>query len=221
MANPCDNPIHLCRIRITRLDSLGAPLPGPDNVYVSATEAQLVVTPNIEAGKTIVQVGGCDCVTGYYRGYDKLLGFNLTLDINKTEWALLEMMLGSAVVLNSTDVVGGWWSDNAFDCEVAAQPNVVFEAWQDAYDTDHPDPTYPYVHWIYPSSYWQIAPHTLQNDFTVPQVTGFTRGNANWGAGIYGDLPAGVTAVGDLGGGFQTDIAPPSALCGYQTQATS
>lgn len=220
MANPCDNPIHLCTIRVTRLDALGNPLPGPDNLYVSNTEAQLVVTPQVEAGKVITQVGGCDCVTGYYHGFDKLLGFGLDLDINKAEWALIEMMIGATVFEDTTDIVGVSWPVNAFDCAVPAQPNVVFEAWQDAYDTDHPDPTYPYVHWVYPSSFWQIAPHTLQNDFTALKLTGFTRGNANWGAGIYGDTPGGAV-VGDLGGGFQTAATPPSALCGYQTASTS
>lgn len=220
MANSCPNLIHLCRIRITRLDALGNPLPGPDNYWVSDSPAQLVVTPSIEAGKDIVQTGGCDCITGLYRGFDKLKRFDLDLDINKAEWGLLEMLTGATAIAGTDPLapVGVWWSENAFDCSIPAQPNVAFEGWQDAYDIDHPDPDTPYVHWIYPSSFWQIAPHTMQNDFTAPKITGFTRGNTLWGTGPYGDLPE---AAGPLGGGFETAIAPPAGLCHYQTVGVS
>jgi len=217
MATDCPNLIHLCVIRVTRLDALGNPLAGPDNVWVSNTEAQLVVTPQYEAGKRIVQVGGCDCITGFYQGFDKLTNFTLDLDINKAEWGLMEMMTGGTAIADSATAAKGiWWPTNAYDCAVPAQPNVCFEGWQDAYDIDHPDPDTPYVHWIYPSSFWKIEAHTMQNDFTPLKMTAFTRANPNWGEGIYGDLPE---AAGDLGGGFDTDVAPPTASCLYQTQA--
>ena len=216
MASECLAAIHLCRVRVTRLDATGNPVAGPNNVYVSDKPMQMTVTPVIEAGQDKTLVGGCDCIIATYRGYDKLKRFDFDFDEGVLDPALMEIMLGSQAITVSGNVVGQWWSENAFDCSVAAQPNVCFEAWQDAWDEDRQDATLPYIHWIWPSTYWQIAPHTLQNDFLQPKITGFSRGNSQWGTGIYGDLPE---AAQPLGGFFYTATVPPTAMCGYQSHA--
>lgn len=215
MASICDAALHLCRIRVTRLDSLGNPTAGPNNVYVSDTPLMLQVKPQIQAGDDKTVVGGCDCIVAQYRGYDKLKYFNLELDLALLEPALLEMLLGADAILDGADVIGNWWPSQ-LSCSDATQPNVCIEGWQDAWDDDHADSATPYIHWVWPSSYWQISDHTLQNDFTQPKLTAFTRANPNWGLGIYGDLPE---AAGPLGGWFYTADVPPTASCGYQTHA--
>lgn len=215
MSAECLAAIHLCRIRVTRLDASGNPTAGPNNVYVSDNPIQLAVTPVIEAGADRTLTGGCDCVIAAYRGYDKLKWFDLTLDVGKVEPALIEMMTGATAITVAGSVDGVWWSDIAFDCS-SKPPNVCVEGWQDAWDVNAQDATKPYIHWIWPSSFWQIGPHTLQNDFFQPQLTGYTRGNSNWGIGIFGDLPE---AAGDLGGFFFDDTVPPAGVCGYQSFA--
>lgn len=211
----CDAAIHLCRIRVTRLDQLGNPTPGPNNVYVSDKPLMVTVRPQIEAGLDRTLVGGCDCIVAQYRGFDKLKRFDLELDLATLEPGLQEMLIGSPVILNNTgDPIGAWWPQN-LSCSQAAQPNVCFEGWQDLWDTDHQNPVYPYVHWIWPSTHWQIGDHTLQNDFNQPRMTGFTRGNPQWGLGIYGDLPE---AAQPLGGYFWSKTIP-TAACGYQSHA--
>lgn len=212
--NDCLAVIHLCRVRVTRLDALGNPLGGDNNVYVTDKPMVLTVTPTIEAGQDKTLIGGCDCIIATYRGFDKLKRFELELDLGEFEFALLEMMLGSAAILDGEDVIGQWWNQNAFDCSVPAQPNVCFEGWQTGWDEDEQSTDHPFMHWIWPSSFWQIAAHTLQNDFTQPKMTAFTRGNSNWGEGIFDDLPE---SCEPLGGMFYTDDIP-SAFCGYQTQ---
>lgn len=216
MSAECLASIHLCRIRVTRLDASGNPTAGPNNVYISDNPMQLTVTPVLEAGADRTLTGGCDCVIATYRGYDKLKRFDLELDLGKVEPALIEMMTGADAITVGGDVLGDWWSEQAFDCGVAAQPNVAVEAWQDAWDIDQQATALPYLHWVWPSSFWQIAAHTLQNDFFQPKLSGFTRGNANWEDGIFGDYPE---AAGRLGGFFFTATVPPAGVCGYQSQA--
>ncbi len=219
MADQCLAAIHLCAIRVTRLDSVGNPEEGPNNSYVSDKPIQLGMTPVIEAGADRTLVGGCDCLVATYRGYDKLKRFDLELDLGLLEPGLIEMLIGADVIMGGTadaDVIGDWWpSAQTFQCATPAQNNVCFEAWQDGWTDDAQDPTNPYIHWIFPSSYWQIAAQTLQNDFLQPKITGFTRGNSVWGEGVYGDLPE---AAQPLGGWFYTNERP-SAECGYQTVA--
>lgn len=215
MAAKCLAAIHLCRIRVTRLDSTGHPVAGPNNVYVSDKPISLGITPVIEAGQDRTLVGGCDCIVATYRGYDKLKRFDFQLDLGKIEPGLLEMLTGSAVILSGADPIGNWFDDQQFQCSGPPSPNVAFEAWQDLWLDDAQDPTFPYLHWIWPSSYWQIGPETLQNDFLQPRLTGFSRGNSVWGTGIYGDQPE---AAQPLGGYFYASSIP-SPGCGYQSHS--
>jgi hypothetical protein len=212
----CKAAIHLCAIRVTRLDDLGDPSPGPNNVFVSDNSIMLGVTPEIEAGEEKNLVGGCDCIIASYKGKDKLKRFSLELDQGLLEPALLEMLLGGSAILDGVDPIGMWWPSQ-LSCEDDTQPNLCFEGWQDLWEDDHlsNEGGFRYLHWIWPSTYWQIGDHSLQNDFNQPKVTGFSRGNPNWGLGIFGDLPE---AAEPLGGWFYDD-AKPTAQCGWQTQA--
>lgn len=216
MANTaeCLGAIHLCKVRITRLDQLGNAIAGPNNVYVSANPLMITVTPQIDAGQDKPLVGGCDCIVLMYRGYDKLKYFNLELDLGVFEPALLEMLIGAPAILDSLGNIIGWNWPNNLDCAATPQPNVCIEGWQDAWVDDHQDTVTPYVHWTWPSVHMMIGDHTLQNDFGQPKITGYTRGNPLWGLGPYGDTPQ---ATGPLGGAFFTATIPPAAACGYQT----
>ncbi len=214
MADKCLAAIHICRLRVTRLDASGNPAAGPNNAYITDKPMQLGVTPTIEAGADRTLVGGCDCIIATYRGPDKLKRFDLTLDLGVLEPGLLEMLTGAAAITDTGDVIGVWWSDQAFDCS-NPQPSVAIEAWQTAWDGGGPSADFPVVHWIWPLTHWQIGAHTLQNDFLQPQVTGFSLANSSWGEGIWGDMPE---TVGPLGGWFYDTEDLPDAQCGYVTQ---
>jgi hypothetical protein len=217
MAAECLSAIHCCRVRITRLDSLGSPVAGPNNVYVTDKPIQVGVTPVVQAGDDKTLVGGCDCIVAQYKGYDKLKYWTFELDLGQIEPGLLEMLTGGAVILDGGDPIGLHFPTQAFDCSAAVQPNVCFEAWQDLWEEDHQSSDYPFLHWVWPSSFWQFGAQTLQNDFLQPKLTGFSRGNDNWGEGIFGDTPEAVQALGDF---FYTDEVPDAA-CGYQSYAVT
>lgn len=209
----CNPAIHLCAVRITRLDQLGNPAGGPNNVYVTDKSIMLAAKPVQQAGDDKTLVGGCDCVIANHKGYDKLKRWDLELDMGVLEPGLLEMMLGAPAILDSGgQPIGVHWQSQ-LTCDSPVQPNVCIEGWQDLWDDDHQNSTYPYVHWIWPSSRWQISDLTLQNDFQQPKLTGFTRSNPLWGHGLYGDLPE---PCGDLGDMFYCTTRP-AAACGYQT----
>jgi hypothetical protein len=213
MSALCPSVIHLCFVRVTRLNSVGQPVAGPNNVYVSNNPVTLTVTPDVLAGEVKDMKGGCDQLLATYRGQDILKRFNLELDTGVVEPGLDEMMTGGSAITNTlAQAIGVQFP---VPCGTQ-QPYVAFEAWQDLYDCDHqPSTPYQYRRWVFPSSRWQRGPVTLQNDFTLPKFTGFTLGNANWGLGIYGDQPVSVAA----NGAYFFDNTLPNAACGYQSHA--
>jgi hypothetical protein len=217
MTDICVAAIHLCRIRATRLDAVGNPTAGPNNSYVSDNPIMVSVSPEIEEGEDKTLVGGCDCIVASYKGKDKLKRFNFEFESAVIEPGLLEMLTGGAAILDGSaqDPIGMWFA-NQLSCDGDSAPNVCFEAWQDLWEDDHQlAAPYRYLHWIWPSTYWQLGDVTLQNDFNQPTLTGFSRGNPVWGEGIYGDLPE---AAEPLGGFFYTDTIP-AAACGWQSHA--
>jgi hypothetical protein len=125
------------------------------------------------------------------------------------------MLTGAPAIVDAGDVIGNWFESQQFQCSGPPSPNVCLEAWQDAWDDDHQDAVLPYVHWIWPSSYWQFGAQTLQNDFNQPRLTGFSRGNSAWGLGIFGDQPQAAQPMG----GWWFDDTIPAAQCGYQSHA--
>lgn len=212
MTAVCPSAIHLCFVRVTRLDSLGEPTAGPNNFYVSDKPMILTITPDILAGEVKDLKGGCDQLIATYRGQDILKRFNLELDTGAESPALEEILTGSAAILDGSDPIGVQFQA---PCGTQ-QPFVAFEAWQDLWDCDHqPSDPFPYKRWVWPASRWQRGAETAQNDFTQPKFTGFTVGNSNWGTGIYHDTPEAVQANGAW---FYDDILP-SADCSWQSHS--
>jgi hypothetical protein len=215
MSAICPAVIRLCAIRLTALDAVGNPVAGSNNAYVSSESIMLSVKPTIEAGEDKTLVGGCDCIIATYRGKDKLKWFEFELDQGVLEPGLQELMLGSAVILDGTGApIGNWWPQQ-LGCDVPGQPNVCLEAWQDLWEDDHQMATpYQFLHYIWPSTSWEIGDFDLQNDFMQPKLTGYSRANPQWGEGPFHDTPEFVQPIG----GYWFDNHIPTAQCGWITQ---
>jgi hypothetical protein len=208
----CLASIKICRLRVTRLLDSGAPKTGPNNSLVSDLIMQLGVTPVIAAGKDVDLIGGCDCIIASYRGNDKIKRFDFELDMGVIDDHLVEMLLGATAITSGGDVIGESWPVQQFSCGVSASPPVALEVWTENWNQDHLDSVNPYRHWVWPMTFWSIAPFTMQDDFLQPKYTAFSRGNSAWG-NPYGDLAG---AMGVLGGSQLTTVLPDPA-CGYLT----
>ena len=216
----CGVPIHVCRTRITRLDSTGNVEPGPDNSYVTDKPISIAVTPVIEPGAESTLVTGCDNIAAAYKGRNKLKRFEFEAAFAAFEPAMLEMVLGATLIEDTSDdpvPIGIWWPNQA--CGDDPSPNVAIEFWQDVWTCDAQDGDWPYIHHVYPSTYWQVAPFRAENSLQPTTLTAFSRVNPNWGDGPYGDQ-ADATPSDSPGGSFYTDVAPPAAACGYATTST-
>ena len=218
MANVCGNSIHIDYIRATRLTSTGAVASAPNNHVVTASPVILTASPEIMEGESKTLVGGADCVCVSYKGKDKLLRWNLTLQFCALEPALIEILTGAPLQVNGTaEPIGNSWP-NQLSCAVAGQPGVAIEAWSDLWVGDAQyTGTARWIRWVFPMCFFQIDQFQLENDFLLPQVKGYTRQNAVW-ADPYVDLPTGVVA--SAGGFYFYDDQVPTAVCGYSTYST-
>lgn len=217
----CGHSIHVCRIRATLLDDLGVVTAG-DNSYVSDKPVVVQVTPVIRQGVDEELVTGCDQIAAAYRGRDKLKRFDFQIDLAALEPALLSLMLGATLIEDASDVpvpIGVWWP-NQISTDGADSPNVAFEFWTDVWEDDSQNPDWPYIHHVYGSTFWQIGQQRYENGFTRPVLNGFSRTNASWGAGPYGDQ--GESLPPDSPGGwFFTETAPPDSTgCTFDVVTT-
>lgn len=215
MAAPCGVTLHVCRMRITKLDDLGNVDTGDDNFYVTNALITVGVTPNVAQGADLELRGGCDCVLASYRGVDSLKRFDFEVANGKKEPGL-EALLTNGTVLTgsdgSTTVNIGVAYPGPLDCDDTPR-NVAFEFWTDHWNGDSIDPDFPYIHHVFPQSRWQNGPITYGNDFGQPGFTGYSKQNLVWDD-PYGDGPG---ASIPYGAWFYTDDALPDAECDFQT----
>lgn len=218
MAAICGNSLHICFIRVTRLNADGTVADAPNNHVVSDSPMMLTNAPEILAGEQKNLIGGCDCVNASYRGKDKLLHWNLTLQVAELSPALLEMLIGGGLQVDGGgDPIGMDWPSQVI-CSDDQQPPVALEAWSDLWVGDAPSADAgPYIRWVWPMAFFQLSSMNLENEFLLPQVEGYSRTNSNFGD-AYGDLPAGV--VPSPTGGFFYDSTVPTAVCGYSSSST-
>lgn len=218
MAAVCGNSLHICHLRATRLNANGTVAAGPNNHVVTGNPVILTAEPEILEGEQKNLVGGCDCLCATYKGYDKLLRWNLTIQFCALEPALLEILLGADLQVNgSSEPIGNDWP-NQLTCDQATQPPVAIEAWTDLWVGDAQSTTAgPYIRFYWPMAFFQMDQFQLENDFMLPQVKGFTRSNANW-SDPYNDQPVGV--VDSPTGGYFYDDSVPTDVCGYSSFST-
>lgn len=213
----CASTVQICAIRATRLDDTGAPSSDTNNVYVVNDVLQLQFNPNIREGETREMRGGCGCNIATFDEEDEFRRFDLQLDAGRIEPGLLEMMLGTAVILDSTNLIG-FHFPTKLACGVA-RPRVALEAWSKRWlDTDEQDSVYPWIHWLWTSTAWTLGQNTLQADFGPIVLTGKSRANSAWDVGPYGDQPEAATGHG-LAWFDSGDL--PTATCDYSHVAVA
>lgn len=215
MAARCPAIRGLCRIRLTRLDTLGNVASDTNNSWVSAGMAELGISPEISEGDEVELKNGCGDIVAQISDEDFRKRFNLTLTMTKDEPGLREMLLGDDLVLDGTDPIGTSFADQSD--EDFAPALVAIEAFAKLIDSDAQDAVRPWLYILFTASSWVDGDQTLGADFWQPTYSGKTRSNALWGNGPYGDLGITEDQIGTLGAMVQLDSAfvLPDAVCGF------
>lgn len=210
MAVNCGPSFGLCGLRVTLLDDIGDVAAG-NNSYVTDKQISLAFQPNVDTGNTFSLRNGCGCSLARFKAEDVFNWWEFTFTDGALEPELTTLMVGGTTIHDGADVVGQHFP-SPLDCNEARR-QVSLEFWTQHIVGSNKDGALPYVHWVFPASVWQWSNNTAQEDFMNPVLTGFSRSNALWGHGPYGDGPPDGSNVGEEGAYWKTADLPPTADC--------
>lgn len=210
MAVNCGVSFGICRLRVTKVDAQGNVLGTTDNSYVTDNPLSVTLTPNIETGNTFSARNGCGCSIARFKANDIFNWFEFAFRSAALEPELMAMLLGAETIVDGADVVGMAFQ-GALDCD-EDEPAVALEFWTKHVVGSGQDSIHPWIHWVFPKTVWQLSDNTFEEGIAEPSVSGFSRTNAQWGAGPYGDGPPDDQDIRD-GGWWKTAEDPPAATC--------
>jgi len=209
MAVNCGVSFGLCAVRVTKVDAAGNVIAG-NNSYVTDKPLSITLTPNIETGNTFSVRNGCGCSIARFKANDTFNWFEFQFAQAALEPEMQAMLLGAETIVDGPDVVG-----LAFPSQLACdqdEPAAALEFWTQHIVGSGQDGTFPWFHWVFPKTVWQLADNTFEEDIAQPTLSGFSRTNQQWGDGPYGDGPPDGQDIRE-GGYWKTDVDPPAAIC--------
>jgi hypothetical protein len=209
MAVNCGVSFGLCAVRITKVDATGAVVAG-NYSYVTTNPISISLTPNIETGNTFSLRNGCGCSVARFKANDIFNWFEFSFADGVLEPAMQAMMLGADTISETGNVVGLQFP-GALDC-AEDEPAVALEFWTKHIVGSGQDAAYPYIHWVFPKTVWHLADNTFEEDIAKPTLAGFSRSNALWGGGPYGDGPPDGSDVIE-GAYWKEDNGLPEGAC--------
>jgi hypothetical protein len=218
MAFNCGVSFGICAARITRVDENGNVIAGA-NAYVTDKVVTVSATPNIETGNSFSVRNGCGCKIASRKFPDTLNWFEFSFQDAALEPAMIAFMLGANTIVDGSDVVG-WAGVGALACDEAS-PAVAFEFWTQHVVGSGLDATYPYFHWVFPMTTWQLGDNTFEEGPAQPTLTGFSQTNSNWGDGPYGDGPPDGEDISEYGIWATSDPLPTAACAPTNVTAVS
>jgi len=210
MAVSCGVSLGVCRTRITKVDGTTGNVIAGSNAYVTDKQLQVTLNPNIDAGNNIAVRNGCGCKIAAFKFPDTFNWWEFEFTDTALEPIMIALMLGASTITNGADVVGLGFPDT-LACD-QAEPAVAFEFWSKHGVGSGQDTTNPWIHWVFPLTIWQLGNNTFADAAAEPVLSGFSRTNANWGHGPYGDGPPNALDIKN-GGFWKTAVSPPSAAC--------
>lgn len=210
MAFNCGVSFGICAVRLTKVNDDGSVSSDSPNSYVSDKAVSIGVNPNVEAGDTFTVRNGCGCKIASKKFPDTFNWFEFAFVQAALEPEMIAFLLGAATIADGADIVGAAFP-SALACDEQS-PAVALEFWTEHQVGSGLDGTYPYFHWVFPKTKWQLGDNSFEAGPAQPSVNGFSETNQQWGAGPYGDGPPDDQDIRE-GGFWATDVALPSASC--------
>lgn len=173
----CGASIQACAMRVAVLEQDGIPLPGTKNLYTTDALTKLDATPNYTKGVDLEVLNGCGAPSLIYKDFDRFKRYDLALELINLDPEIENMLVGGELFTQGGFAVGGTGPDIA----VFERPyGVSLELWSKHIVGGDVDPVWPYIHWVFPRSYWTADKTSLMNGPMPRAFNGFTSRNLNW-----------------------------------------
>lgn len=228
MASNCFTPIRGRRMRVTKVDSLGRPVPGECGYVVTSGFVNVEMTAEIEEGEetTVRTAGGELCVSE--RGCDQLKWINISAEFCQVDPDLFTMINPTwTKLLDCNGETIGWEESHQYSCD----SGFALEVWS---DVSGYTPTSvganaegAWVYYLLPFVVGgTLGDMTIENGAVTFTISGRTKKGSQWGRGPYDVMcnpPDGrcgplITPFNPESPRriFLTTCAPPEASCGCQ-----
>lgn len=226
MASNCFTPIRGRRMRVTKVDSLGRPVPGICSQVVTDGFVTVEMTAEIEEGETttVRTAGGDICVSE--RGCDQLNWYNISTEFCRVDPDLFAMINPTWTKLTGYqgDTIG-WEESHSYSCDAG----IALEVWSDVtgYVPTDSSAEGAWVYYLLPFVVGgTLGDLTIENGAVTFTLTGRTKRGSQWGRGPYNVManpPDGT--CGPLITPFSPDAPrrvflttckPPDVVCGCQ-----
>lgn len=185
MADPsCGASVQACALRIATLEQDGVPIPGAAMAYVTDEFTKLTATPNLVKGADLEMINACGVLNNAYKQRDMLKRYDLALDMIFLSADFEGLLVGNEVFTLAGSSVGG--AVPPFG-SYGAPYGTSLELWSKHIVNGDFDPVWPYIQWIFPRTYWSVAPETYDNNPMARSFMGYTSQNPNYFNGPFND----------------------------------
>ena len=202
--------LYAVRMRVTRLGPSGAPLVGPDNMYVTDSFVRVDYTPTYNESDAITKPNGRGTLCLNVRPKKQLTGVEMTVEICDDDPMLSELLGGGTVLTTGAgaDVVG-------YQLPLGDDPEtngVSVEVWTEAWAGDSQVADLPWFHYVFPKTALSPTERTLAAEPGEVAFEGTGGENREWGEGPAGDWTHSSRAAMQF---IRTSVEPPAPTNGY------
>lgn len=218
MANNCSKSLKVCAIAVTELTSDGSPKISGDRYVV---DDLITLTVGSEYGDDDdierKSASGAVCLT--YFQFGPLKRLNMSMDLCSANPELHAKLVGGAR-LSSSGAIGFAWPQvgQTAACGQSGYNGVGLEAWTLNVGQDGTtDPTFPYLHWLFPRTYWRVGDKNFDDDAMTHSFEGLGLQNSQWLDGPDASWPVASDRVGQ----WLPTATLPTVGCGPSVIAAS
>ncbi len=212
----CGSSIYACATRVAVLEQDGVPLPGAGNLYVTDALVKMEGTPQFTKVPEVEVLNACGALCSFYKAIDPFKRVDLTLELCTIDPELEHMLTGGELFSTGGFVIGAS-APPVGTVEAAVQNGVSIELWSKHILQGDLDPTWPYIHWIWPRTHWAPDKTTFDINHMPRLFTGFTSENPNWFNGPANDW----TFSSDRTYAYAFTKTLPATACGAQNLPVS
>lgn len=222
----CFTPIRGRRLRVTRVDTIGRPVPGLCSTVVTGGYVKIDMKAEVEAGEetTVKTAGGDLCVSE--KACDQLKWLTVDIEFCQVDPDLFSMINPTwTKLLDNNGQTIGWEESHTYSCDAG----IALEIWSDVtgYTPTDPNAQGAWVYYLLPFVVGgTLGDLTVENGAVSFTLSGRTKKGSQWGKGPYNIManppdghcgplitPFSPEAPRRI---FLTTCRPPDAVCGCQ-----